>query len=348
MFTINEKKTTSVLFVDDEIHILNSLRRGLLGENYKCVFVDSGEKALKVMSEEIFSVIVTDMRMPNMNGLKLLKEVKSKYPDTIRIVLSGYTQFSQLMSTINQAEIFKFIAKPWNLENEFKPIINQAIEYNAFKVKSRKSQKILQQKNMTYKGILKNSDLILKCYKTDVETTKKIFSSILNYKNNYIELYNSLDDKKQISLVLSNIHWSDDIFNNYLLQLPSKEMKFSIENLVSDLNKLFVFSGREDINTLLNNNDTLTYEGNYSKTFFIIKTFLVYLFSIDKNSVKEIYIDNSESDKFHVLIKFFPIDLTSNSIKLKFKLITEVIQHLNATLSLSIKNEIYNLTIYIN
>jgi DNA-binding NtrC family response regulator len=125
-------ETRTVLFVDDEEQILRSLKRGLIDEPYTTIFASSGREALKIMETTPVHVLVTDMRMPEMSGLDLLKIVKVKYPRTVRIVLSGYTQISTLLTAINQGEIYKYITKPWRLEEEFKPSIRAAIEfYNA-------------------------------------------------------------------------------------------------------------------------------------------------------------------------------------------------------------------------
>ncbi len=125
-----EKRT--VLFVDDEEQILRSLKRGLFDEAYTCLFANSAKEAIKILKENEVHVIVTDMRMPEMNGLELLKIVKAEYPQIVRMVLSGYTQITTLLTAINQAEIYKYITKPWKLEEEFKPTIRAAIDfYNA-------------------------------------------------------------------------------------------------------------------------------------------------------------------------------------------------------------------------
>ncbi len=125
-----EKKT--VLFVDDEEKILNSLKRGLLDEPYNSLFANSGEEALEILKENDVHVLVTDMRMPEMSGLELLKIVKEDYPHIVRVVLSGYTQITTLLTAINQGEIYKYITKPWKLEGEFKPAIREAIDYYTF------------------------------------------------------------------------------------------------------------------------------------------------------------------------------------------------------------------------
>ncbi len=131
-----EKRT--VLFVDDEEKILNSLKRGLLDEPYESLFAISGEKALEILEQKEVHVLVTDMRMPEMSGLELLRIVKNKYPDIIRIVLSGYTQITTMLTAINEGEIYKYITKPWKLEENFKPSIRQAVEYYNFRSKQQK------------------------------------------------------------------------------------------------------------------------------------------------------------------------------------------------------------------
>ena len=83
------------------------------------------------MEQKSISVIVTDMRMPVMDGLVLLRIVREKFPRTIRMVLSGYTQLSQVLATVNQGEIFQFNSKPWQMEEELLSSVRQAIErYN--------------------------------------------------------------------------------------------------------------------------------------------------------------------------------------------------------------------------
>ena len=126
-----EKRT--VLFVDDEQKILRSLKRGLMDESYKSLFANSGQEALESLKKNEVHVLVTDMRMPEMSGLELLRIVKKEYPHIVRMVLSGYTQVNTLLTAINQGEIFKFITKPWQLEEEFKPAIREAVEYYSFR-----------------------------------------------------------------------------------------------------------------------------------------------------------------------------------------------------------------------
>jgi DNA-binding NtrC family response regulator len=127
-------KRRTVLFVDDEVRLLRALERGLAREPYDKLFAESGEEALALLEKHEVQVIVTDMRMPEMSGLELLRIVKQRYPHIVRIVLSGYTQVTTLLTAINQGEIYRFITKPWNMENDFKPSIQQALEHHDLQV----------------------------------------------------------------------------------------------------------------------------------------------------------------------------------------------------------------------
>jgi len=152
-----EKKT--VLFVDDEEKVLASLKRGLLDEPYETLFASSAKEALEILQKSPVHVIVTDMRMPEMGGLQLLMTVKEKYPNVIRMVLSGYTQVSTLLTAINQGEIFRFITKPWKLEEDFRPAVRKAIEYYDFQnQRNRPAEETEQYKTEHTEKMLQKSE----------------------------------------------------------------------------------------------------------------------------------------------------------------------------------------------
>jgi two-component system response regulator HupR/HoxA len=152
-----EKRT--VLFVDDEEKVLSSLRRGLLDEPYNTLFANGGNEALEILKQQEVHVIVTDMRMPEMGGLELLRIVKEDYPHIVRMVLSGYTQVSTVLTAINQGEIYKYITKPWKLEEEFKPSIREAIEhYNLQGERDRLAAEAKQNKDELGDKVLEKSE----------------------------------------------------------------------------------------------------------------------------------------------------------------------------------------------
>ena len=117
-----------VLFVDDEKLTLNAIDRLLRGETYTCHFAESGEDALEMMAAHPIQIVITDMKMPEMDGLSLLQEIKKIYPDTVRLALSAYTMASQLLPCINTGEIFRYITKPVE-PDELRQAVQDAIHF---------------------------------------------------------------------------------------------------------------------------------------------------------------------------------------------------------------------------
>jgi two-component system response regulator HupR/HoxA len=122
-----EKRT--VLIVDDEANLLMSLKRVLSEEPYEVLFANSAKQAMEVLQQNEVHVIITDLRMPDVSGVKLLEDVREKYPYIIRLVLSGSTDVGTVLEAINKGVIFRFIPKPWGCDDEFRITIRQAIEY---------------------------------------------------------------------------------------------------------------------------------------------------------------------------------------------------------------------------
>jgi two-component system NtrC family sensor kinase len=99
-------RDTKILFVDDEPNILSTLRRLFLDEDYELLTADSAEKGLALMQENpSVQVVVSDYRMPGMNGVDFLKKVHECWPDSVRIILSGYADTAAVVSAINEGKI---------------------------------------------------------------------------------------------------------------------------------------------------------------------------------------------------------------------------------------------------
>ncbi len=103
-----------LLLVDDEINIINALKRTLRRDNYTILTANSGEEGLALLASHKVGVIISDQRMPQMTGVEFLRKVKALYPMTFRIVLSGYTELESVTSAINEGAIYKFLTKPWD------------------------------------------------------------------------------------------------------------------------------------------------------------------------------------------------------------------------------------------
>lgn len=122
-------KQYKLLLVDDETNILRSLTRALQKENYQIFSAGDANTALKMLDNDSYDIIISDNRMPLMDGIDLLKIVKGKYPQTIRVMLSGYSEFDSIVKAINEAEVSKFISKPWD-NDELRSLIASLIEIN--------------------------------------------------------------------------------------------------------------------------------------------------------------------------------------------------------------------------
>ena len=125
----------TVLFVDDDETVLKSIARGLYDEPYNRCYARSGEQALEILRQQEVHVLVTDMRMPGMNGADLLKIVTKEYPNLVKLVLSGYTDAEDIMKAVHEGRVFRLLRKPWNLQEgeDFKRIVRRAVEQSSLK-----------------------------------------------------------------------------------------------------------------------------------------------------------------------------------------------------------------------
>lgn len=152
-----EEKRYRILAVDDEVNILSSLRRLLRRENYELLTANSGEEGLRILKEEgEINLIISDQRMPGMQGVEFLKKAMELYPDTIRIILSGYTDVSAITAAINEGHIYQFILKPWN-DEELKSIIRRALEQWELQMENRGLTEKIRRQNEELKIL--NQDL---------------------------------------------------------------------------------------------------------------------------------------------------------------------------------------------
>jgi len=103
----------SVLLVDDEKAILRSLMRLFYRTDWKLYFAENGLEALDVLSKESIDMVISDIRMPDMDGHKLLHEVQQKYPDTIRLILSGYSDEREVYMAVLDGAAKSYLMKPW-------------------------------------------------------------------------------------------------------------------------------------------------------------------------------------------------------------------------------------------
>ncbi len=146
-------KENCVLFVDDEEDVLNSLKRQFRKADFKLCTAVGGKAALDLLKTESVIIIITDERMPGMTGVELLQKIKKLYPDTIRIVLSGYADSSSIIDAVNKGEIYRFVSKPWSKEKLLE-VIEQAIShYKTVQQNKKQIELIIEENKQLHKDL---------------------------------------------------------------------------------------------------------------------------------------------------------------------------------------------------
>jgi len=143
-------KPNTILIVDDEENILKTLERLMEDEGYRIFFADSGFKGLEIIKHEDIHLVISDQKMPGMDGIKFLYEVKKTSPDTIRIMLTGFADVNIAIQAINEGEVYRFITKPWN-NVELLSTVKQGIEYYDLKMELGRLNKRIQSQNIELK-----------------------------------------------------------------------------------------------------------------------------------------------------------------------------------------------------
>lgn len=240
----------SLLLVDDEENILRSLQRVLRKEPYDIQTASSGEEALTLLEGQKFDLVISDARMPGMDGPTLLSEIKKRWPWSIRILLTGYADINSTIKAINDGQIYRYISKPWD-DEELKLVIRQALAFQyserrrlALEKLTRKQNKELQALNASLEEkvqarteeLKETADMLDVAYtelKHSYVTATEVFSTLINKRlpanrqpnakviglvKAYAE-YHQLDEDLSRDLYmaaalynLGKLSWPDDLF----------------------------------------------------------------------------------------------------------------------------------------
>jgi DNA-binding NtrC family response regulator len=126
-----------IMIIDDEENVLNALRRILRRlSDWDVETFSDPQAALRRAHVSRFDLYLSDYRMPQMDGVQLLTEIKQLQPEAMRLILSGYTDLTALMDAINKAEIYRFVSKPWN-DYELVITLQQALAYHHIQCENR-------------------------------------------------------------------------------------------------------------------------------------------------------------------------------------------------------------------
>jgi len=142
-----------VLYVDDEIHNLNSFKAAFR-RDFNIHVAQSAREGRKILDQNEIAVIVTDQRMPGMTGIEFLESIIPVYPDTIRILLTGFSDINAVMDAINRGQVYKYLVKPW-ADEELKMYIQNAIEIYHLRKENRELSQKLEKANKQLEALTK-------------------------------------------------------------------------------------------------------------------------------------------------------------------------------------------------
>lgn len=119
-------KKIDILYVDDEENNLISFK-ATFRLKYNIMIALSADEAIKILDAKPVEIIITDQRMPNMTGIEFLEKIIEKYPDPVRILLTGYADMNAVIDAVNKGKIYHYLSKPWS-EQELDETIKKAYE----------------------------------------------------------------------------------------------------------------------------------------------------------------------------------------------------------------------------
>ncbi|RKZ37169.1 MAG: hypothetical protein DRQ37_02510 [Gammaproteobacteria bacterium] len=135
-------RTRALLLLDDEMPMLNSLRRCLRMDGYRIHTTTSPFEAFEILAQNDIGVVISDIRMPEMEGGRFLARVRQLHPSTARILLTGYTNMDAAVKAINNGAAYKFLSKPWDTV-ELRKVILDAFEYQEARVRSAEGDSVV-------------------------------------------------------------------------------------------------------------------------------------------------------------------------------------------------------------
>ncbi|MDR3370344.1 HD domain-containing phosphohydrolase [Rhodoferax sp.] len=193
----------TILCVDDEPSILSALRRLFRAKGFQVRVAEGGQAGLEVLASEPIDLVISDMRMPEMDGVVFLEQVRQRWPDTMRLLLTGYADITSIMGAINRGEIYRYIAKPWD-DNDIILIVRSALQQRAMEQEQRRLQALIKAQNEELKVLnasleakvaertadLKQSNSALQVaneqLKNNFITSIKIFTSLIELRASHL------------------------------------------------------------------------------------------------------------------------------------------------------------------
>lgn len=248
---IAEHTLPVILCVDDEPNILSSLRRLFRPKGFQILVAESGQAGLAVLETETVDLVISDMRMPEMNGAQFLEHVRQRWPDTVRLLLTGHSDVTAIIDAINRGEIYRYITKPWD-DNDIVLIVRQALERKAMELETKRLEALTAKQNQELKELNASLEAKVQARTAEIQaanerlknsfvTSIKVFSTLIEMRGGNLSGHSrrvadlcrkiahtlQLDNKlKQEVFVAALLHEIGKIgFADDMLSTPLSKMK---------------------------------------------------------------------------------------------------------------------------
>lgn len=241
----NNSDYHNLLIIDDEPEIVKALTRQFR-RKYKVFSTSNAREAFDILEREHIQVVVSDQRMPGMSGVEFFSRIKTKYPDALKLILTGYSDIEAVIGAINEGQIFRYVTKPWNPE-ELDIIVKEAFEKHELITNNRKLMQQLQIANETLENKVQERT-------KELEKANQKLLELNNEKNSYIgmvahDLRNPIGVAESFSaLLIEDLDIVDKNTEREYLGHINKSCNFSLDLIHNFLNVSKIEASVFDIN----------------------------------------------------------------------------------------------------
>lgn len=191
----------TLLFVDDEANILSSLQRLFRPVGYRILTATGGAQALEIMEKEAVDLVISDMRMPVMDGAAFLEQVEKRWPNALRILLTGYADITSTINAINKGKIYRYISKPWE-DNDIRLVVQHALESQHLEREKKRLEELVLKQNNELKSLNNNLEKMVESRTQEIKQTadmldlafqelKRSYNAAIHVFANLVELRES-------------------------------------------------------------------------------------------------------------------------------------------------------------
>jgi len=298
----------NLLVIDDEVEITRTLFRQFR-RKYNVYIANSAESALPIMEEKNIQVILSDQRMPGMTGVDFFSKIKDKYPDALKLIITGYSDIEAVIGAINEGQVFRYLTKPWN-PDELNSVIEEAIDKYELITNNRLLVKKLKEAKLSLENKVK-------------ERTQKLESANTNLKqlniekNEYIGMV-AHDLRNPIGTALS---YSDLLIENFtdfsqnehinFLKAINERCSFALNLIVNYLDASKIESGILDLDFTENDYCELVQSCISQNSIYAQKKSQQIIFNCEQTKIKL----SADRNKIEEVLT----NLLSNAIKYSHK-----------------------------